>query len=93
MAITYKIQILQNEKYELEEGEGKVDTKRVSFEVRDTEKQKILLIDKSLPIVSGKTDDSYCSDAQALMTDRIADWQKEIATTGKMFNPDSGEIE
>ena len=93
MAITYKIQILQNEKYEIEPGEGKVDTKRVSFEVRDTEKKRVLMIDKSLPIVSGKTDDSYCSDAQSLMTDQIADWQKEIATAGKIFNPDSGKIE
>ena len=93
MALTYKIQILQNEKYELEEGEGKVDTKRVSFEVRDTEKKRLLLIDKSLPIGSGKTDDSYCSDAQALMTDQIAEWQAEIATQGKMFNPDSGKLE
>ena len=40
-----------------------------------------------------KTDNAYCVDAQALMTDQIAEWQGRMVNEGKVFNPDSGAIE
>ena len=69
------------------------DVKRVSFEVQDMETDEILFIDKVLPIVKDKTDNAYCVDAQALMTDQIAEWQTRTNIKGKVFNPDSGAIE
>lgn len=88
MALQYKIQFLKDEK----DDDGN-DVKRVSFEVQDMETNKLLFIDKVLPRVKDKTDNAYCVDAQALMTDQIAEWQAQIGTEGHIFNPDSGKIE
>ena len=90
MALQYKIQYLLDET----DDDGN-DVKRVSFEVRDmeTDTDDVLYIDKVLPIVKDKTDNAYCTDAQALMTDQIAEWQGRTAIKGKVFDPDSGAIE
>tara|TARA_R110002110_G_scaffold412684_1_gene638928 strand:- start:85 stop:342 length:258 start_codon:yes stop_codon:yes gene_type:complete len=57
----------------------------------------ILIIDKKVPIVEGKTDASYITDAQALAQTEIDAWVVEetaqTANVGKVWNPDTSTLE
>ena len=57
----------------------------------------ILIIDKKVPIVEGKTAESYTSDALALAQAEIDAWVvDETARTenvGKVWNPDTSTLE
>ena len=76
------------------------------FEVDGTDKlvgfrvdhnSNILIIDKKVAIVEGKTDESYTSDALALAQAEIDAWVIDIdASTknvGKVWNPDTNTLE
>ena len=88
MALQYKIQFINSEPDE----DGN-PAKRVSFEVKDSESEQFLYIDRVLPFVKNKKDETYCNDALKLMKDDIAEWQDKKKNEGKLFNPDSGAIE
>ncbi len=88
MALQYKIQFIISEP----DDEG-VPSKRVSFEVTDSETERKLYIDRVLPFVKNKKDETYCNDALKLMKDDIQQWQDAGNNEGKLFNPDSGAIE
>ena len=57
----------------------------------------ILIIDKKVPIVEGKTANAYTSDAMALAKAEIDAWvEGETETTenvGKVWNPDTSTLE
>lgn len=68
------------------------DKKMVGFRVVDDQNQ-IMVIDKYVPLVEGKTDQEYIADAYALCTAEINEWQASKNIVGKVFNPTTGTLE
>lgn len=64
---------------------------QIGFEVR--EKEHLFCIDKTVPLVTGKSDQEYIQEAYATAKPEIDVWFSEIALQGKGFDPATGAIE
>ena len=51
------------------------------------------MIDKTVPIESGKTNESYVQDALALCQDEINEWTGSFAVIGMNWNPTTNQFE
>jgi hypothetical protein len=81
MALTYKIKAFETD------GSDKL----VGFRVDNN--GSILIIDKRVAIVEGKTDNQYCQEALALAQPEIDAWVISEANIGKIWNPDTNTLE
>ena len=52
-----------------------------------------LLIDKQIPIESGKSDDYYIEKAIEVSESIVTEWQEEFAVVGKKFNTTTKRLE
>ena len=66
--------------------------KKVGFKVKHTNGQ-LLVIDKWVAIVDGKSDDDYSKDAYDAAKAEITAWDNSFTNIGKIFNPDTGKME
>ena len=72
---------------------GDVDNKkRVAFTIT-SDNEQIYLIDKSVTISSGKTNNDYIKEAYDLAKPEIDDWLSDIDSVGKIYNPLTGKVE
>ena len=80
-------------KVEIREIGNDVDNKkRVAFTITSDNEQKYL-IDKSVTISSGKTNDDYIKEAYDLAKPEIDNWLSNIDSIGKTYNPSTGKVE
>ena len=68
------------------------DKKRVAFTIT-SDNEQIYLIDKSVTISSGKTNNDYIKEAYDLAKPEIDDWLSDIDSVGKIYNPLTGKVE
>ena len=66
--------------------------KRVAFTITSDNEQKYL-IDKSVTISSGKSNDDYIKEAYDLAKPEIDNWLSNIDSVGKTYNPSTGKVE
>ena len=72
---------------------GDVDNKkRVAFTITSDNQQKYL-IDKSVTLSSGKSNDDYIKEAYDLAKPEIDNWMSNIDSVGKTYNPSTGKVE
>ena len=72
---------------------GDVDNKkRVAFTITSDNEQKYL-IDKSVTLSSGKSNDDYIKEAYDLAKPEIDNWMSNIDSVGKTYNPSTGKVE
>jgi hypothetical protein len=79
-------------KYEIKNFYTQDDQKYVGFWVID-DLDKRLAIDKTVPLVEGKTNEQYIQDALALCQNEIAEWQDSFAVVGRSWNPETNSFE
>jgi CHASE1-domain containing sensor protein len=79
-------------KYEIKNFQTQDNQKLVGFWVINDNNQR-LAIDKTVPIVEGKTNEQYIQEALALCQDEIAEWQESFSVVGRTWNPDTGSFE
>lgn len=79
-------------KYEIKNFENQEGQKFVGLWVIDDNGAR-LAIDKTIPLVNGKSNESYVSDAIALCQDEIAEWQASSALVGRTWNPETNSFE
>lgn len=72
--------------------ENQNDQKFVGFFITDDNDNKFV-IDKYLPLVSGKSNEDYIKDALALCQTEINEWQESFALVGKTWNPQTNSFE
>ena len=66
--------------------------KRVAFTITSDNQQKYL-IDKSVTLSSGKSNDDYIKEAYDLAKPEIDNWLSNIDSVGKTYNPSTGKVE
>lgn len=77
--------------YEIKTFETEGDNKRVGFMVDSNGKK--LAIDRLIPVVDGKTPESYVSDALIAAQSEIDEWVSNSALIGKSWNPETNSFE
>lgn len=76
--------------YEIKTFETEGDSKRVGFMVENNGKR--LAIDRLVPIVEGKTPESYVSDALLSAQAEIDEWVSNSTLIGKSWNPETNSF-
>ena len=79
-------------KYEIKNFQNQDNEKLVGFWVINDNNQR-LAIDKTVPIVDGKTNEQYIQEALILCQNEIAKWQLFLLIVGRTWNPDTGSFE
>lgn len=79
-------------RYEIKNFEIEGSNKLIGFIVSD-EKNRLLYIDKRIPIFEGKTDEQYVSEALSLCEDEIKEWKESFKLVGKFWNPITNSFE
>jgi CHASE1-domain containing sensor protein len=79
-------------KYEIKNFQNQDNEKLVGFWVINDNNQR-LAIDKTVPIVDGKTNEQYIQEALILCQNEIAKWQESLLIVGRTWNPDTGSFE
>jgi hypothetical protein len=79
-------------KYEIKNFHTQDDQKYVGFWVID-DADKRLAIDKTVPLVEGKTNEQYIQEALALCQDEIAEWQSSNVLIGRVWSPETSSFE
>lgn len=79
-------------KYEIKNFDEVDGNKTVGFWVTDDNGQK-LAIDKTIPVVTGKTQEQYVQEALVLAKDEIDDWASSMAIVGRTWNPETNSFE
>tara|TARA_B100000900_G_scaffold415228_1_gene444336 strand:+ start:1432 stop:1674 length:243 start_codon:yes stop_codon:yes gene_type:complete len=79
-------------KYQIKDFHTSGSVKYVGFTVTDAN-GNTLLIDKTVAIESGKTNESYVQDALALCQDEINEWTGSFAIVGMNWNPTTNQFE
>ena len=78
--------------YEVKDFRVEGSNKYVGLIVTDSASH-ILLIDKQIPIESGKTDDYYVEKAIEVSESIVTEWQAQYAVVGKKFNTTTKKLE
>ncbi len=67
-------------------------TKLVGFHVTNNN-GALFVIDKEVPLGSGKTEEQYVQEAMALAQNEIDDWLKSQSIIGRKWNPQTNSFE
>ena len=78
--------------YEVKDFRVEGSNKYVGLIVTDSASH-ILLIDRQIPIESGKTDDYYVEKAIEVSESIVTEWQAQYAVVGKKFNTTTKKLE
>jgi hypothetical protein len=79
-------------KYEIKNFDEVDANKIIGFWVTDINGRK-LAIDKTIPVVAGKTQEQYTQEAFALCKDEIEEWANSMAIIGRVWNPETNSFE
>jgi hypothetical protein len=79
-------------RYEIKNFETEGTNKFIGFKIID-DQDRLLYIDKRIPIVPQKTNEQYISEALSLCEAEIVDWQQSFKIIGKIWNPNTNSLE
>ena len=65
----------------------------IGFKCTNSVDNSVLIIDKKVNVVAGKTDNAYTQEALAAAQAEIDAWVLDGANVGKTWNPDSNALE
>ena len=85
MAVSYKIDKFE----EIDDG----GTAKMLIGFQCTNEGEVLMIDKKVNVVAGKTDNTYTQEALAAGQAEIDAWVASGANIGKTWNPSSNALE
>ena len=67
------------------------DNKLVGFDITDDTGNKFV-IDKQVPLVEGKTNEQYVSEAMTASQAQIDEWQESFALVGKEWDAETNSF-
>ena len=77
---------------EIKNFENDGDNKFVGFYIRN-DANALFVIDKRVPLASGKTDEQYVQEALALAKPEIDEWLTAQSVVGRKWNPQTNSFE